>query len=45
MSSQSEKLESALADAHLGRGGAMSQAIRDLGRGADAFEGEVFELA
>ena len=35
----------ALADARLERGGAMSAAIRALGRGAEAFEGEVFELA
>lgn len=33
----------ALADEILGRGGAMSRAIADLGRGADAFEGTAFE--
>lgn len=35
----------ALADERLARRGAMSAAIRALGRGAEAFEGEVFELS
>jgi predicted protein tyrosine phosphatase len=34
-----------LADTALGRGGRMSRAIADIGRGADAFEGALFELA
>ena len=33
-----------LADAALGRGGRMSAAIAEIGRGADAFEGALFEL-
>ena len=33
-----------LADAALGRGGAMSAAIAEIGRGADTFEGALFEL-
>lgn len=33
-----------VADALLGRKGRMVAAIRDIGRGADAFEGEPFEL-
>ncbi len=35
----------ALADEMLGRNGRMSAAIARIGRGADAFEGEPFELA
>lgn len=35
----------ALADEILGRKGAMRQAIQNIGRGADAFEGSVFKLA
>ncbi len=35
----------ALADAWLGRGGAMIEAITRLGRGANAFEGETFSLS
>jgi predicted protein tyrosine phosphatase len=34
----------AVADALLGREGRMIAAIKGIGRGADAFEGEVFEL-
>ena len=34
-----------LADTALGRGGRMSAAIADIGRGADTFEGALFELA
>lgn len=34
----------ALADAALGAGGRMSAAIAEIGRGADTFEGAVFEL-
>jgi predicted protein tyrosine phosphatase len=34
-----------LADAALGRGGRMSTAIADIGRGADTFEGAMFALA
>ncbi|CAN5506407.1 tyrosine phosphatase family protein [soil metagenome] len=34
-----------LADVALDRGGAMSAAIADIGRGRDAFEGALFELA
>ena len=33
-----------LADAHLGRGGRMVEAIERIGRGADAFEGTPFEF-
>jgi predicted protein tyrosine phosphatase len=33
-----------LADAALGRGGRMSAAVAEIGRGADAFEGALFEL-
>jgi predicted protein tyrosine phosphatase len=33
-----------LADAALGRGGRMSAAIAEIGRGADTFEGALFEL-
>ncbi|TCD14261.1 tyrosine phosphatase family protein [Oricola cellulosilytica] len=33
-----------IADAVLGRGGRMVDAIREIGRGADAFEGEPFKL-
>ncbi len=33
------------ADAILGRGGRMSAAVADIGRGANAFEGNVFEWA
>lgn len=35
----------ALADAALGRQGAMIGAVRSIGRGADAYEGEVFSLS
>ena len=35
----------ALADARLGREGRMIEAIRQIGRGTDAFEGSVFSLA
>ncbi len=35
----------ALADARLGREGRMVEAIRQIGRGADAFEGSVFSMA
>ncbi|MGH2340732.1 tyrosine phosphatase family protein [Segnochrobactraceae bacterium EtOH-i3] len=35
----------ALADERLGRGGRMVEAITDIGRGANAFEGEPFALA
>jgi len=35
----------ALADARLGRGGRMIDAVRQIGRGANAFEGSVFSLA
>lgn len=35
----------ALADAMLGREGRMIEAIRSIGRGADAFEGEPFSLS
>ncbi len=35
----------ALADARLGREGRMIEAIRRIGRGADAFEGSVFSMA
>jgi predicted protein tyrosine phosphatase len=35
----------ALADARLGRDGRMVEAVRRIGRGADAFEGSVFSLA
>ena len=34
----------ALADAMLGRQGRMVEAVRSIGRGADAFEGEPFSL-
>lgn len=34
-----------LADTALGRDGRMAKAIADIGRGADAFEGVLFELA
>lgn len=34
----------ALADAYLGRNGRMIEAIRAIGRGADAYEGECFRL-
>lgn len=34
----------ALADARLGREGRMIEAIRRIGRGADAFEGSVFSM-
>lgn len=37
------RLMIALADAMLGRGGAMSRAIADIGRGLDAFEGRVID--
>jgi predicted protein tyrosine phosphatase len=33
----------ALADDALGRGGAMTRAIADIGRGVDAFEGTVID--
>lgn len=35
----------ALADARLGREGRMIEAVRRIGRGADAFEGTVFSMA
>lgn len=35
----------ALADEHLGRDGRMSDAVTSIGRGADAWEGNVFQLA
>ena len=35
----------AIADRMLGRGGRMVAAIAEIGRGADAFEGEPFRLA
>jgi predicted protein tyrosine phosphatase len=39
-SSTPNPLVVALADAALGRGGAMVKAVREIGRGADCFEGE-----